>query len=186
MKVFCIGLNKTGTRSLHDALQLLGLRSMHWGGPDLATAVQRGPEIQAAVERALHEGRPLLDDLDEADAYSDIRALSEHFDVLDRQYPGSRFILTTRPLDEWIASRRRHVEDNVARRERGEYDGGFLEVDEPAWRAEATSHEARVRAHFADRPDDLLVLDISSGDGWQELCPFLGHPVPNVPFPRRG
>jgi hypothetical protein len=186
MKVFCIGLSKTGTRSLHDALGILGLRSVHWGGPDLASAVQRGPEIRAAVERALAEGRPLLDDLEEADAYSDIEALSHSFDVLDRQYPGSRFILTVRPLDEWLRSRRQHVEANQAMRARGEYDGTFLEVDLEGWRAEAIAHEARVRAHFAARPDDLLVMDISAGDGWELLCPFLGVPVPDVPFPRRG
>ena len=63
MKVFCIGLSKTGTRSLHDALQLLGFRSVHWGGPQLQTAVQRGPAIREAVERALQEGRPLLNEL---------------------------------------------------------------------------------------------------------------------------
>ena len=49
MTIFCVGLSKTGTRSLHDALQILGLRSTHWGGPDLDTAVQRGPEIRALV-----------------------------------------------------------------------------------------------------------------------------------------
>ena len=185
MKVFCVGLSKTGTRSLHDALQLLGLRSVHWGGPELQTAVQRGPEIRAAVERALREGRPLLDDLDDADAYSDIHALSTNFDVLDHQYPGSRFILTVRDLDEWLASRQRHVEANVARRARGEYEGSFLEVDLDGWRAEATEHEQRVRAHFAGRPDALLVMDIAGGDGWAQLCPFLGLPVPDQPFPRR-
>ena len=105
MKVFCIGLNKTGTRSLHDALEMLGLRSIHWGGSELAEAVRRGPAIRDAVERALVEGRPLLDDLDDADAYSDILELSVKFDVLDRQYPGSKFILTTRDLDDWLASR---------------------------------------------------------------------------------
>src|SRR5262245_10122955 len=112
MKVFCIGLNKTGTRSLNDALELLGLRGMHWGGRDVASAAQRGPQIKAAVERALAEGRPLLDDLDDADAYSDILALSENFTALDEQYPGSKFILTTRDVDDWLASRRRHVEQN--------------------------------------------------------------------------
>jgi hypothetical protein len=176
MKVFCIGLSKTGTRSLHDALELLGFRSVHWGGPELSTAVRRGPEIRAAVERALAEGRPLLDDLDEADAYSDIEALSRHFDVLDRQYPGSRFILTVRPMEEWLRSRQRHVESN---------DGTVLEVDLDGWRADAIAHEARVRQHFADRPGDLLVLDISAGEGWERLCPFLGVPVPAVTFPRR-
>ena len=32
-------------------------------------------------------------------------------------------------------------------------------------------------------PDRLLVLDIAAGDGWPELCPFLGVPVPAAPFP---
>lgn len=185
MKVFCIGLNKTGTRSLHEALQLLGFRSVHWGGSDPATAVRRGAEIRQAVEGALREGRPLLDDLEDADAYSDILALSTNFDVLDVQYPHSKFILTVRDLAGWLHSRRRHVEANLERRARGEYDGTFLEVDIDAWVAEALDHEARVRAHFADRPGDLLVLDIVAGDGWERLCPFLGRPVPEPPFPRR-
>jgi hypothetical protein len=43
-----------------------------------------------------------------------------------------------------------------------------------------------VREHFADRPGDLLVLDITAGEGWDRLCPFLGLPEPGVPFPRRG
>ena len=185
MKIFCIGLSKTGTRSLHDALQVLGLRSVHWGGPELQTAVQRGPEIRAAVELALLEGRSLLEDLEEADAYSDIHALSINFDVLDQQYPDSRFILTVRDLEGWLESRARHVEANQARREQGTYNGAFLELDVGGWRAEALAHVARVRAHFAGRPDDLLELDIAAGDGWEKLCPFLGVVIPPEPFPRR-
>jgi hypothetical protein len=186
MKIFCIGLNKTGTRSLHEALQLLGLRSIHWGGSDLATAVQRGSQIRASVQRAVREGRPLLDDIDDADAYSDILGLSENFDILDRQYPGSKFILTVRELDDWLDSRKRHVEANIARQARGEYMGNFLVVDYRGWTAEWAEHEARVQTYFAARPEDLLVMDITAGDGWECLCPFLGLPVPDVPFPRRG
>ena len=186
MKIFCIGLNKTGTRSLHEALQILGLSSVHWGGPDLSTAVQRAAEIRAAVERALQEGRPLLADLEAADAYSDIHALTINFDVLDRQYPGSKFILTVRDLADWLASRERHVMANLTYRERGEYAGSFLSADVDGWAEEMVAHDARVRSHFAGRPDDLLVMDISAGDGWERLCPFLGVPVPAVPFPRRG
>lgn len=186
MKIFCIGLSKTGTRSLHDALLLLGLRSVHWGGPDLQTAVRRGPEIRDAIELALRAGRPLLDGIDEADAYSDIEALTHNFDVLDRQYPASRFILTVRAMDPWLDSRERHVEANLARRARGEYDGSFLTVDRAGWREEMTAHTARVRSYFAARPDDLLELDIAAGDGWELLCPFLGLPAPALPFPSRG
>ncbi|MEO6317456.1 MAG: sulfotransferase, partial [Acidimicrobiales bacterium] len=160
MKVFCIGLNKTGTRSLHEALQRLGLRSLHWGGPE------RGPQIRALAERALREGRPLLDDIEDADAYSDILALSANFDIVDGQYPGSKFILTVRGVDAWLDSRRRHVETNLARRERGEYHGTFLTVDTEAWTAEMAEHVGRIRSYFSGRPDDLLVMDIAAGDGW--------------------
>jgi hypothetical protein len=185
MKIFCIGLNKTGTRSLHEALEILGFRGLHWGGPDARTALERGPAIREAVELALREGRPLLDDIDDVDAYSDILALSSNFDLLDQQYPGSRFILTTRELGAWIESRRRHVETNIKRRARGEYPGTFLVVDEEAWAREYREHDQRVRAYFADRPDDLLVLDIAAGDGWEQLCPFVGVPQPTVAFPNR-
>jgi hypothetical protein len=47
------------------------------------------------------------------------------------------------------------------------------------------AHNAGVRAHFRDRPDDLLELDIAGGEGWTELCGFLGQPVPDRPFPHR-
>jgi hypothetical protein len=41
-----------------------------------------------------------------------------------------------------------------------------------------------VRSYFADRPGDLLVLDVVGGEGWERLCPFLGLEPPAGPFPR--
>ena len=38
--------------------------------------------------------------------------------------------------------------------------------------------------YFQDRPADLLVMDMSRGDGWPELCAALGKPTPSVPYPR--
>lgn len=175
MKIFCIGLNKTGTRSLHDALTELGFRSLHWGGP----------EVRRTIERARSEGRPLVEDLDEYDAYSDIERISENFDLIDCQYPGSRFILTTRDLGQWLESRRQHVEANQARTAQGAYDGNFLTVDTDAWCDEYVTHHARVLDHFAGR-DDLLVMRIADGDGYDKLCAFLGVAVPDRPFPTHG
>lgn len=174
MRVFGIGLNKTGTISLHEALETLGFRSLHWGGP----------EVRRTVERARAEGRPLVEDLPGYDAFSDIWALSEAFALLDVQYPGSRFVLTTRPVEDWVESRRRHVERNRARRREGLYEGTFLEVEPEAWREEYHRHHARVRSHFAGR-DDLLELRITEGEGYERLCPFLGVADPGLPFPQR-
>lgn len=173
-RVFGIGLNKTGTISLHQALTRLGYRSLHWGGP----------EVRRVVERALAEGRPLVDDLPDHDAFSDIWCLSENFALLDRQYPGSRFVLTTRPIDAWVASRVQHVERNRVRRAEGTYAGTFLDIDPDVWRAEFRAHHERVARYFSGR-SDLLVMDITRGDGYEVLCPFLGLPELDEPFPER-
>ena len=172
-RVFCIGLNKTGTSSFHAAMEIVRLSSLHWGGP----------EINRAVRAALDEGRPLLSGLDPAfDAFSDIGLLSTHFDVIDRQYPGSRFVLTVRPLDDWIDSRRRHVERNIARRDAGDYDGNFLVVDEELWREQWHRQVDRARRYFEGR-QDFLEVDLTAGSGWEPLCEFLDLPEPNEPFP---
>lgn len=174
MKIFGIGLNKTGTSSLHEALQRLGFRSLHWGGPT----------VRAVVERARDEGRPLLEDLAGYDAFSDIWALSESFELLDRQYPGSRFILTTRSLESWIDSRERHVQRNRIAKGEGRYGGDFLQIEPEAWRRLYIEHHARVRDYFRGR-DDLLVMRITEGQGYDVLCPFLGLENPGEPFPVR-
>lgn len=173
MKIFCIGLNKTATVSLHRALTILGYDSLHWGGP----------ETRARVVRAMREEKPLLTYLEDHDAYSDIQVITNNFDSVDEQYPGSKFILTTRRMSDWLDSRKRHVEKNQQRRKAGTYHGDFLEVDLEMWAAEYQAHHGRVRAYFAGRHDDLLELDITAGDGWEPLCSFLDRPVPDEPFP---
>jgi hypothetical protein len=177
-RVFCIGLNKTGTSSFHAAMVILGFKSLHGGGPDWG-----GDKFNQAVKEALAEGCPLLSKIDPAfDAFSDVGLLTTRFDLLDAQYPGSRFVLTVRPVDEWIDSRRRHVERNVARRKAGKYHGTFLVVDEVRWRREWHRHIDRARAHFAGR-SELLEVDLTAGAGWEPLCKLLDLPEPPVPFP---
>ena len=173
MKVFGIGLNKTGTSSLHAALELLGHRSVHGGEQD----------THARMARAIDEGKPMLSYLDPPpDAVCDVLALTYYFFLADRQYPGSKFILTLRDLDRWLDSRRRHVERNQRMKEAGKYAGPFLTVDLDSWTAEYRRHEAVVRAYFEGRPDDLLPFRPTDGE-WEPLCSFLGHDVPDVPFP---
>ena len=172
-RVFNIGLNKTGTTSFAAAMRILGLRTLHWGGP----AVER------AVRSALEAGEPLLVNLDPRyDAFSDIGDLSRRFRRLDRQYPGSRFVMTVRPLDEWVASRCKHVARNARRHARGKYVGSFFALDAEGWRARWLAHTTAVREYFADR-HEFLEIDITSDPRWQPLCSFLDLPEPTVPFP---
>ena len=169
-KVFGIGLSKTGTRSVATAMRLLGFRTLH----------KYGPPMDAAVARAEQEGRPLLTYIGhDFDAYFDVAALVVRFGALDEQYPGSRFILTTRDLDGFLDSRRRHMIGHCEARGLPLPD---LDVERAGWTIEYEQHHAAVFDHFDGR-DDLLVIDVIGGDGWDRLAPFLGSRIPRAPFP---
>ena len=172
-RIFGIGLNKTGTSSFDAALEILAFKSLHDGGP----------AVHEAVRRAINEELPLLSYLDPAyDAFSDIGLLSRRFQLLDRQYPESKFVFTVRPIEQWIDSRRRHVERNLALKKTGDYQGSFLVVDEPKWIREWNDHATRVHRYFETR-NNFLEIDLTHGADWTVLCSFLGVAVPSVPFP---
>ena len=69
------------------------------------------------------------------------------------------------------------------RKATGEYTGSYVDVDLDGWRRQWLDHHRRVADHFRYRPHDLLVMNITAGDGWELLAPFLGHPIPLEPFP---
>ena len=172
-RIFGIGMNKTGTTSLTEALRILGFNAFHWGGST----------VRDLVAKALKNGQPLLEGLDPTlDAFSDIHILARNYELLDEQYPGSKFILTVRPIDSWIQSRTKHVLLNRERKAAGAYSGNFLEVDEDGWRAEWRQRVDGARAYFEGR-DDFLEIDLTAGLGWDPLCTFLGRPTPKQEFP---
>jgi Sulfotransferase domain len=172
-RVFCIGLNKTATSSFHEAMTILGFESLHHGGP----------EVEEKLTAAIAEKAPLLTYLDPRyDAFSDIGQLSRRFVMLNTQYPGSRFVLTVRPVEQWLDSRRRHVENNIRLKAAGNYDGRFTVIDEEKWRREWSDHLDKVHAFFETR-DSLLEIDFTCGPGWGPLCAFLQLPQPDAQFP---
>lgn len=178
-KVFGIGLNKTGTTSLTHALSVLGYSAVHYHHGELTSE-----EINRHITEAVHAGEPplaRLPSLQDFDAYFDIVSLVRLFPAFDDAYPGSKFILHTRPLAEWLDSREKHVLRN---QRDPHYRGDWTAVDREGWTRERDEHHARVRAYFADRPSDLLEIDLSAGDGWEKLCPFLQCEWPAVPFPK--
>jgi len=166
MKIFGIGLARTGTTSLTKALRILGYRAVHF---------------PTSFDQILYH-----------DAATDT-SVACRFAELDRLFPGSKFILTVRDEQSWLASYARFRSLQIpigknwpmlreARRVR-EILFGTQEFEPEAWLAGYRRHTARVMEYFAERPQDLLVMNIAAGDGWEKLCPFLGKPVPPLPFP---
>jgi hypothetical protein len=171
--IFGIGLGKTGTKSLATALNLLGFTCLH----DWFT-------IKRSMRFERERDYPLLSTLaNDYNAFVDFPIWRE-YPTLDKTYPNSKFIWTVRDLDSWLNSRKRHIEFRVIRKLRGDpYVPFKTEYDENYERRLYFKHHKRITKYFKNRENDVLVLDISSGDGWEKLCAFLDKPVPQIPFP---
>lgn len=168
-KVFCIGFHKTGTSSLERALTLLGYRVT---GPNGV----RDRNIEHNVLRMAQALVPRFD------AFQD-NPWPVIFQEMDAAWPGSKFILTERDPEAWLRSQVRHFGRKSRPMRQWIYGAGCPEGNEDIYRQRYLRHSREVRAYFAGRPDDLLVMDLAAGDGWEELCAFLGKDIPAVAFP---
>ena len=170
-RVFGIGFQRTGTSSLAAACGLLGWRCKH------------------GDYRRFPGSLDLEDDVyQQYDMFCDTPYF-HLFEKLDHRFPGSKFVLTRRPVDRWVESLRwlyRKNDDWRARLEMRMHQTvifGSSVFDESLMRSVYDAHHRRVVDHFRASREQLLEVDVCAGDGWEKLCPFLGVPCPDVPFP---
>lgn len=162
-KVFGIGLSRTGTTSLSEALGILGFSAVHYPAN--------------------------MRDIETHEAAADL-PVADTFEMLDATFLGSKFIYTVRERTRWLESCRRHWTRkqgnklSALHREFRERVYGTIDFSPALFAHAYDRHERRVMKYFADRPRDLLVLDICGGHAnWETLCTFLAVPVPPTPFP---
>lgn len=190
-KVFGLGLSRTGTRSLTAALHVLGYDTVHY-------------PIDRQTLDTLVRGDARFPLLAHYDGITDI-TVSPYYEELDRTYPDSKFILTIRDDESWLKSCQNHwtgrsafepppsdalAEDHRVHMEirrflRAAVYASYEFSPERFLRAHHR-HIANVKRYFEGRAHDLLVLDITRGDGYEKLAPFLGVPIPEQPFPHKG
>ena len=182
-KVFGIGMGRTATKSLTKALEILGINVIHY------------PNDQ---ETLLHiqNGFFKLPILETCDGITDTVAVP-YFAQFDKHDPDSKFILTVRELESWLVSSCKDhggisedpLDPNAMSELRRFYRAacwGSYRFNRDRYAFVFEQHNKNVMDHFKDRPDDLLIMDIVGGEGWEALCPFLGVDIPDVPFPTVG
>ena len=179
MKIFGIGLSRTGTTSLSAALEMLGYKIAHYPNEPVTNS-----EIVGGVLRL-----KLLEDCDGL-VDTPVPAI---FPGLDQAWPGSKFILTTREFESWLNSARAFFcrSDSVVKTGLERNYKGLLRAmvygtpnwNEAVFRYVWDSHHRNVREYFKDRPGDFLVLSLEADDPWRLLCGFLGRDVPDAPYP---
>jgi Sulfotransferase domain len=180
-KIFGLGLSKTGTSSLSEALNLLGIATIHYPSDTRTLQELRGGNYNLTL---MNDWQGAVD-----------ISVAPFYAQLDKAFTGSKFILTIREKDPWLRSCEQHwlLMD--------EWLGNFPEVqqfqefigavtygsrsfnrDRFSWVYD--SHVANARRYFESRPDDFLEINICEGEGWTKLCHFLDCPIPDIPFPK--
>jgi hypothetical protein len=180
-RIFGIGMHKTATTSLHEAFQILGFDSLHWGTGQAPLIWQ---EMNALGRSKTLEQWYALSDLPIPLLYKE----------LDKAYPGSKFILTIRDEQKWLKSVER-LWDSQFNPSRWVWDiypfsntihtalYGQKDFDAAIFLERYRRHNREVLDYFSGR-QDLLVMDLEANAGWIELCEFLDLPLPRECYPR--
>jgi hypothetical protein len=161
VKIFGIGLTRTGTTSLTEALRILGYSAVHC---------------------------PMsYEEIDQHDASTDT-AIAARFEFLDLLYPQSKFILTYRSIDSWIesaASLTRSDNDPIWKLEtRSKLWGSFV-FDREKFIDGYHKHHSKVLCYFKNRPNDFLIMELEATEKFKKLCTFLNKPIPNADYPHK-
>lgn len=157
--IFGIGLARTGTRSLTEALKILGYQIMH---------------------NPLH-----FDDIGEDGAVEGYALCN--WRMLQIVYPDAKFIVTTRHLDTWLESSKRAMKQYpIEERKKTKYwpyvvrnrlaRWGCVDYDEHLMKMHHTAHELKLILNFFD--EDILYLPVEDSGvvKWAKLSKFLGVP----------
>jgi len=173
MKVFGIGLNKTGTTSLGKGLEDLGFNN-HIGCSWALTQKWHEDDIASIIKEANNFNNfqdwpwPLI------------------FKELYHEFDDAKFIMTIRSSPEaWYDSLCKHSIMTGPTDFRKLIYGYYMPHD---FKTEHLNfyneHNKQVIDFFKENaPDKLLVISLEDGNNWEKLCEFLKKDIPKTEFP---
>jgi hypothetical protein len=163
-KIFIIGFNKTGTRTLHYYFRNNGLNSIHW----------KHGNIVSTFEKNIENCIPLLSSYENIHVFSDItngldKDAKNYYKQLDKENPNSKFILNIRNINDWIISRKNHP--GFLSKQCLHFNCNHNEIVE-IWKNIYISHINEVIKYFENRDNDLLIFNIDT-DNFIQINNFL-------------
>ncbi|MEI4470829.1 sulfotransferase family protein [Frigidibacter sp. MR17.24] len=192
LEVIGSGFGRTGTRSLKEALEILGFGPCHHMEEVFANPGQVPGWVGALSGQptdwvALYDGYRAQVDWPGAHVWRQVAAA----------HPQAKVIHSQRPDDSWWRSfsttigKVMRISDSLALPPhiRQMFDAALPAIGEGTFgtrtpdrdTALATYHRRREEVLAALPPERVLVFDVA--EGWGPLCGFLGVPVPDTAFP---
>ena len=168
-KLFCLGLHKTGTATFREAVKILGFTNFSNSRDELLDTIKKG------------DFEPVFKIVRQYDAFK-AWPWAVIYKELDKEFPGSKFVLTVRDPDKWIQSSVSHFWNEETPMRKWIFGTGSPRGNEKQHLEVYKRHCADVVDYFYDKPEDLMIVDWEY-DGWNLLCEFLGKEIPDVPFP---
>jgi len=170
-KVFCIGLHKTGTASLREALKILGYKKWCDSHDYLLKNIKK------------NDWKSVFDIVKKYDGFKGW-PWAVIYKQLDINFPNSKFILTIRDEDSWIKSSLLHFWDEETPMRRWIFGYGAPRGHEKDYIYKLRSHNCEVKDYFKRRLNDLLIINlIEEKNKWEKICKFLDKDIPNCKFP---
>lgn len=171
-KIFLIGLSKTGTTSICDALEILGYKSIHF------------PPLVKQVKSGITFSWPWY--LERYEAFGDI-PVSFFYQKLDKLYPNAKFILSYREKDKWLDSAKKHFsvpsrDQHVAELHKKLYGADLY--DHTLFGNSFEKYHEDVINYFENRKNFLLIDIFTEIDPWDKLSYFLNKEKPKTLFPK--
>ena len=161
-KIFCVGFNKTGTTSLGQALEMLGYDHSSFNRTVWANYYLKG-RIDKVIE---YTGK--------FSSFDDLPWLKQDMiPILDRSFPGSKYIYLERDEVSWKRSLARW----------GKRTFGTEPDVNLGWK-EYLLHRDFVLDYFSGRsPGEFIILSVRDPVGFRKLADFLGKTAPQDALP---
>ena len=181
-RVFIIGHNKSGTRSICKLFNDNSYTSLHWDSNGIANSIRRN----------FYLSQSLLSGIKDANVYSDMESImgdssiEAHpfyayrlFPLLDLQYPNSLFIYNYRDKNEWIQSRINHLNGRyleACRIHLKSLQGTNKAISNweiiDWWSRSWETHESEVFSYFSGK-QNFIKFNINSNESFTSLKKFL-------------
>ncbi len=170
IRIFQIGFNKCGTRTLFKFFQKNGIPSVHYDKGQIAGSLYRHLKNNEPLIDIRYRKKIFFADMEDIYRFETPLYGQKLYRFLDREYPNSIFILNTRNKDKWLKSRILHENGNYLQYISEKLGLSKQEVIS-SWQQEWEDHHLSVIDYFKHRPGRLLIFNIET-DKIEKLVNF--------------
>ena len=161
LRIFQIGFNKCGTRSLFHFFKDNNISSIHYDGGKIANSMLRHYNNNEPMIDIRYKNTCFFSDMENIFRKKPLYIGLLFFKELSYDYPNSIFILNIRDKNNWLKSRCLHKKGDYLKDTSSKLNLSEEEVIK-LWSNQWDTHINNVKIFFKDKPNRLIIFDIET------------------------